>query len=291
MRQYRDRQNAGKSVGDRIADFVDRHMCGVFITPAFLVTILLLAYPICISVYYSFTNKSLLGKAVKFVGFNNYVSVLQNPEFYHALWNTLVYTVISLSLQLFFGFIVALSLHKINRFKGMFRTLVLIPWIVNAKLLHWNLIAQPIQFLANPKIAMLTVSLINVWFGVPLFAINILASLQTISRDLYEAAQIDGASPFQRFRFITLPFVRVVVGLLIILRTIWIFNSFDLIFLLTGGGPGTSTETVPIFAYRMGWTLYSLGRSSAVTILLLLFLTAACLIYFKILDHWEEEVA
>ncbi len=116
------------------------------------------------------------------------------------------------------------------------RTLVLIPWafpmiivtftwsyllndlygIVNAKLLHWNLIAQPIQFLANPKIAMLTVSLINVWFGVPLFAINILASLQTISRDLYEAAQIDGASPFQRFRFITLPFVRVVVGLLII---------------------------------------------------------------------------
>lgn len=311
MRQYRDRQNAGKSVGDRIADFVDRHMCGVFITPAFLVTILLLAYPICISVYYSFTNKSLLGKAVKFVGFNNYVSVLQNPEFYHALWNTLVYTVISLSLQLFFGFIVALSLHKINRFKGMFRTLVLIPWafpmiivtftwsyllndlygIVNAKLLHWNLIAQPIQFLANPKIAMLTVSLINVWFGVPLLAINILASLQTISRDLYEAAQIDGASPFQRFRFITLPFVRVVVGLLIILRTIWIFNSFDLIFLLTGGGPGTSTETVPIFAYRMGWTLYSLGRSSAVTILLLLFLTAACLIYFKILDHWEEEVA
>ena len=188
MRQYRDRQNAGKSVGDRIADFVDRHMCGVFITPAFLVTILLLAYPICISVYYSFTNKSLLGKAVKFVGFNNYVSVLQNPEFYHALWNTIVYTVISLSLQLFFGFIVALSLHKINRFKGMFRTLVLIPWafpmiivtftwsyllndlygIVNAKLLHWNLIAQPIQFLANPKIAMLTVSLINVWFGVPL---------------------------------------------------------------------------------------------------------------------------
>ena len=311
MRQYRDRQNAGKSVGDRIADFVDRHMCGGFITPAFLVTILLLAYPICISVYYSFTNKSLLGKAVKFVGFNNYVSVLQNPEFYHALWNTLVYTVISLSLQLFFGFIVALSLHKINRLKGMFRTLVLIPWafpmiivtftwsyllndlygIVNAKLLHWNLIAQPIQFLANPKIAMLTVSLINVWFGVPLFAINILASLQTISRDLYEAAQIDGASPFQRFRFITLPFVRVVVGLLIILRTIWIFNSFDLIFLLTGGGPGTSTETVPIFAYRMGWTLYSLGRSSAVTILLLLFLTAACLIYFKILDHWEEEVA
>ncbi|MDO5550475.1 MAG: sugar ABC transporter permease, partial [Lachnospiraceae bacterium] len=236
--------------------------------------------------------------------------VLSNPEFYQALWNTIVYTVISLSLQLVLGFAVALSLNRIERLKGMFRTLVLIPWafpmiivtftwsyllndlygIVNAKLIQWGLIAQPIQFLADPKLAMITVSLINVWFGVPLFAVNILASLQTISRDLYEAAQIDGASGLQRFRFITLPFVRVVAGLLIILRTIWIFNSFDLIFLLTGGGPGTSTVTVPIFAYRMGWTLYSLGRSSAVTILLLLFLTAACLIYFKILDHWEREV-
>lgn len=293
-----------------IRKFVNRHMCGVFIAPAFLVTILLLAYPIGISIFYSFTNKNLLGKAVTFVGFRNYQAVLSNPEFYQALWNTIVYTVISLSLQLVLGFAVALSLNRIERLKGMFRTLILIPWafpmiivtftwsyllndlygIVNAKLIQWGLIAQPIQFLADPKLAMITVSLINVWFGVPLFAVNILASLQTISRDLYEAAQIDGASGLQRFRFITLPFVRVVAGLLIILRTIWIFNSFDLIFLLTGGGPGTSTVTVPIFAYRMGWTLYSLGRSSAVTILLLLFLMAACLIYFKILDHWEREV-
>lgn len=291
--------------------FVNRHMCGTFIAPAFLVTILLLAYPICISVFYSFTNKSLLGKALKFVGLANYRSVLSNPEFYQALWNTVVYTVISLSLQLLLGFIVALSLNRITRFQGLFRTLVLIPWafpmiivtftwsyllndlygIVNGKLLRWNLIAQPIQFLADPRFAMLTVSLVNVWFGAPLFAVNILASLQTIPKDLYEAAQIDGAGAWYQFRFITLPFVRVVAGLLIILRTIWIFNSFDLIFLMTGGGPGTATVTVPIFAYRMGWTLYSLGRSSAVTILLLLFLAGACFLYFRILDRWEKEVS
>lgn len=293
-----------------IRKFVNRHMCAVFIAPAFLVTILLLAYPICISIFYSFTNKNLLGKTVRFVGFRNYQAVLSNPEFYQALWNTIVYTVISLSLQLILGFVVALALNRIERLKGIFRTLILIPWafpmiivtftwsyllndlygIVNAKLIQWGLIAQPIQFLADPRLAMATVSFINVWFGVPLFAVNILASLQTISRDLYEAAQIDGANAFQQFRFITLPFVRVVAGLLIILRTIWIFNSFDLIFLLTGGGPGTATVTVPIFAYRMGWTLYSLGRSSAVTILLLLFLLTACLLYFRILDRWEKEV-
>lgn len=295
---------------NRLIRFADRHMEPIFITPAFIVTLVLLAGPICMSVFYSFTNKSLLGKPLKFVGLSNYASVLQNPEFYVSLFNTVVYTAISLSLQLLFGFVIALALNRIKRFQGFFRTLCLIPWafpmiivaftwsymlndiygIVNGALLSWGWISQPIQFLANPKLVMLTVSLINVWFGVPLFAINILASLQTIPTELYEAAEIDGATGWQKLRFITLPFVRVVVGLLIILRTIWIFNSFDLIFLLTGGGPNISTQTVSIFAYRMGWTLYSLGRSSAVTILLLIILSIACLFYFKVLDRWESEV-
>ena len=309
----KEKLHAEKKAGGlrgRMIAFADRHMEPIFIAPAMVVTIVLLAWPICMSIYYSFTNKSLLGKPVEFVGLSNYVSVLQNSEFYISLWNTVVYTVLSLSLQLLFGFIVALALNRITRFKGLFRTLCLSPWafpmiivsftwsyllndiygIVNGKLLAWGIVSQPIQFLADPKLAMITVSLINVWFGVPLFAINILASLQTIPKELYEAAEMDGATVWQRFRFITLPFVRVVVGLLIILRTIWIFNSFDLIFLLTGGGPGVSTQTMPIFAYRMGWTLYSLGRSSAVTILLLIILAVACTIYFKVLDHWESEV-
>lgn len=309
----KEKLHAEKKAGGlrgRMIAFADRHMEPIFIAPAMVLTIVLLAWPICMSIYYSFTNKSLLGKPVEFVGLSNYVSVLQNSEFYISLWNTVVYTVLSLSLQLLFGFIVALALNRITRFKGLFRTLCLIPWafpmiivsftwsyllndiygIVNGKLLAWGIVSQPIQFLADPKLAMITVSLINVWFGVPLFAINILASLQTIPKELYEAAEMDGATVWQRFRFITLPFVRVVVGLLIILRTIWIFNSFDLIFLLTGGGPGVSTQTMPIFAYRMGWTLYSLGRSSAVTILLLIILAVACTIYFKVLDHWESEV-
>ena len=309
----KEKLHAEKKAGGlrgRMIAFADRHMEPIFIAPAMVVTIVLLAWPICMSIYYSFTNKSLLGKPVEFVGLSNYVSVLQNSEFYISLWNTVVYTVLSLSLQLLFGFIVALALNRITRFKGLFRTLCLIPWafpmiivsftwsyllndiygIVNGKLLAWGIVSQPIQFLADPKLAMITVSLINVWFGVPLFAINILASLQTSPKELYEAAEMDGATVWQRFRFITLPFVRVVVGLLIILRTIWIFNSFDLIFLLTGGGPGVSTQTMPIFAYRMGWTLYSLGRSSAVTILLLIILAVACTIYFKVLDHWESEV-
>ena len=110
-------------------------------------------------------------------------------------------------------------------------------------------------------------------------------------RDQYEAAQIDGASGWQSFVHITLPHIRVVVGLLVVLRTIWVFNNFDTIYLITGGGPADLTATVPIYAYNVGWGLKQLGVSSAVTVLLLIFLLAVCMVYFKILDKWEKEGA
>ena len=110
-------------------------------------------------------------------------------------------------------------------------------------------------------------------------------------KDQYEAAQLDGASPWQSFVHITLPHIRVVVGLLVVLRTIWVFNNFDTIYLITGGGPANLTQTVPIYAYNVGWGLKQLGRSSAVTVVLLIFLLIVCMFYFKILDKWEKEGA
>ena len=109
--------------------------------------------------------------------------------------------------------------------------------------------------------------------------------------DQYEAAQLDGASPWQSFVHITLPHIRVVVGLLMVLRTIWVFNNFDTIYLITGGGPAGLTQTVPIYAYNVGWGLKQLGRSSAVTVVLLVFLLLVCMLYFKLLDKWEKEGA
>ena len=109
------------------------------------------------------------------------------------------------------------------------------------------------------------------------------------TKDQYEAAQIDGANTFQSFWHITVPHIRTVVGLLVVLRTIWIFNSFDIIYLITGGGPANKTLTVPIYAYNIGWGLKQLGRSSAVTVLLLLFLLIVCAQYFRLLNKWEEE--
>lgn len=121
--------------------------------------------------------------------------------------------------------------------------------------------------------------------------VNVLSALQTVPKDQYEAAQLDGASPWQSFVHITLPHIRVVVGLLVVLRTIWVFNNFDTIYLITGRRPANLTQTVPIYAYNVGWGLKQLGRSSAVTVLLLIFLLIVCMFYFKILDKWEKEGA
>ena len=281
----------------------------VFVLPAMLIVFLLLVYPIISSVYFSFTSKNLIRPYYKWIWFDNFKFVLTNPEFYHAFLTSIKWTVLSITGQLLVGFIAALSLNRIPKFSGFYRTLLIIPWafpaIVIAFSWKWilndvygfipNLLTQlhitkeNINFLADPKTAFWIVLFINIWFGAPLFMVNILAALKTIPREQYEAAIVDGASSFQVFRYITIRHIRGVIGLLVVLRTIWVFNNFDLLYLLTGGGPSDLTTTLPIYAYKTGWNLKRLGTASAVTILLLLFLMAVCFGYFKLLNKWERE--
>ena len=281
----------------------------VFVLPAMLIVFLLLIYPIFSSIYFSFTSKNLIRPYYKWIWFDNFKFVLTNPEFYRAFLNSIKWTILSITGQLLVGFIAALSLNKIPKFSGFYRTLLIIPWafpaIVIAFSWKWilndvygfipNLLTQlhitkeNINFLADPKTAFWIVLFINIWFGAPLFMVNILAALKTIPREQYEAAIVDGASSFQVFRYITIRHIRGVIGLLVVLRTIWVFNNFDLLYLLTGGGPSDLTTTLPIYAYKTGWNLKRLGTASAVTILLLLFLMAVCFGYFKLLNKWERE--
>ena len=281
----------------------------VFVLPAMLIVFLLLVYPIISSVYFSFTSKNLIRPYYKWIWFDNFKFVLTNPEFYHAFLTSIKWTVLSITGQLLVGFIAALSLNRIPKFSGFYRTLLIIPWafpaIVIAFSWKWilndvygfipNLLTQlhitkeNINFLADPKTAFWIVLFINIWFGAPLFMVNILAALKNIPREQYEAAIVDGASSFQVFRYITIRHIRGVIGLLVVLRTIWVFNNFDLLYLLTGGGPSDLTTTLPIYAYKTGWNLKRLGTASAVTILLLLFLMAVCFGYFKLLNRWERE--
>ena len=255
-----------------------------FILPALLVVGLLLLYPVVSSIFYSFTSKHLIKPGYDFVFFDNYIKILTDKDFWMSFLTSVRWT---------------------------YRTLLIIPWafpsIVIA--LSWKWILNGVsgflpnflvkiglcqsapQFFSSGGLVFPTLVFINIWFGAPLIMVNVLSALQTVPKDQYEAAQLDGASPWQSFVHITLPHIRVVVGLLVVLRTIWVFNNFDTIYLITGGGPANLTQTVPIYAYNVGWGLKQLGRSSAVTVLLLIFLLIVCMFYFKILDKWEKEGA
>lgn len=281
----------------------------VFVLPALIVVTVLLIYPIFSSVFYSMTTKHLIKPSYEFVGLANYIDVLSDANFYRAFFHSIVWTVASLIGQIFVGFTAALAINRVKHAKGIYKTLLIIPWafpsIVIALSWKWilngvsgfipNLLVQlgicdqlP-QFLSEGNIVFLTLIMINIWFGAPMIMVNVLSALQTIPQDQYEAAQIDGASHLQQFIHITVPHIKVVVGLLVVLRTIWVFNNFDIIYLITGGGPADLTTTVPIYAYQMGWGTKLLGKSSAVTVLLLLFLLLICIFYFWIIAKWEKE--
>ena len=281
----------------------------LFVLPAVIVVAALFIYPIFSSLFYSMTTKNLIRPKYNFVGLKNYLDILSDPKFWAAFLNSLKWTVFSLLGQILVGFTAALALNRVNLFKGMYKTLLIIPWafpsiviafswtwilngvygILPNLLVKWNICESAPQFLTEKNLAFIVLVLINIWFGAPMIMVNVLSALQTVPQDQYEAAKIDGASTFQSFKHITLPHIKLVMGLLVVLRTVWIFNNFDLIYLITGGGPAGSTQTVPLYAYEMGWGTKLLGKSSAVTVLLFIFLMSVCIIYFTIMNCWERE--
>ena len=281
----------------------------IFVLPAVIIVGLLFVYPFFSSIFYSFTNKNLIMPNYRFVGLDNYKAVLSDPNFFSAFFNSIKWTVLSLAGQVIIGFILALALHRVRRFKKLYRTLLIVPWafptIVIAFSWQWilngvcgylpkiivklGLMEHAPAFLTDSTWAFICLVFINIWFGAPMIMVNVLSALQTVPQEQFEAAKIDGATSWQVFRHITFPHIKVVVGLLVVLRTVWIFNNFDIIYLITGGGPSNATMTLPIFAYNLGWGTKLLGRASAVTVLLFIFLLTVCFIYFSVISKWEKE--
>ena len=283
----------------------------IFVAPAMAVVICLLIYPLLSTIVYSFTNKTMIKDTFKFVGLKNYITILKDPDFYNSFGNTLKWTLGSVAGQVLVGFTGALCLNQVkNRIaKSAFRIMCIIPWafpaIATAMVWKWilngiygflptmlvnlGITDEMLQFFSEKNLVMPTLMFINIWFGAPLILVNVYAALQTIPRDQYEAAQIDGANKWQSFRHITVPHIRTVVGLLIVLRTVWVFNNFDIIYMITGGGPAGASSTMPIYIYDTGWTGRMVGKASAASILLLIFLIILTVLYFKIINRWEKE--
>ncbi len=244
----------------------------------------LMIVPLIWTAWLSFQEKTVGGEAI-FIGFGNYIDVLKKGDFFDGLWKSLYFTVPSIFFKLLLGLAAALVLNRPFRGRNIIRTWLFIPWTIPrfavAIMFIWffrrggGLDLMLYQFGVNPpfwlgpKMVMPTMIFVNVWKGFPFFMVGILAGLQSIPREIYEAAAIDGANKVQIFWRITLPLLKNVVLILVILSTIWTFSEFDVIYLMTQGGPGTASETLPILTYVRAFRLYDMGEAAAISVLTL----------------------
>lgn len=279
------------------------------ILPTILLLAFLYGYPIILIIWQSFNKVNLLNSSMEFIGLANYKAVFKDPIFYKTIYITVRYTVITVFLKVSLGFLFAYLLHKEMFFKKGFRFLLLIPWAIpqvavatswswilngdygylNYILMKLQLISKPIWFLSSPKLAFYAASFVDTWMGIPMMCMMFLAGLEAIPNSLYEAAKMDGASRFKQFKDITLPGIKKVSTTILILVTIWTFNSFNVIFVLTGGGPMRATETMIIKVYNEAFSRFNLGMAATLSVITMVILSIMTFVYLKGLDFYDEE--
>jgi multiple sugar transport system permease protein len=260
----------------------------ILLSPTLLLFALLIFYPMAQAVMLSLDKVSTLTLRAQYVGLANFEALLADPAFKTTFLNTLIWTAGAVILQLLIGVGAALLLNGRLVARSAARGLILFPYLlptavavlvwrwlfndlyglVNYALISIGLISTPLPFLSQAPNAMITVILVGTWKFFPFVVIAVLARLQSIPQSLYEAARVDGAGSWSLFRDITLPQLAGVLSVVILLRSIWDFKEFDLIYLMTGGGPGISTQTLPILVYRQAFQLLNFGRGAAVAVLM-----------------------
>jgi multiple sugar transport system permease protein len=263
--------------------------------PAVLVLLLVYAYPIFRAFFQSFTTENLsTNLEPAFTGFSNYTRMAQDGRFWSSLWNTTIFTFFSMLFELLLGLGIALTLNQAFRGRGWVRTIAILPWALPTALIAlawrwifndefgvWNdmltrigLISDPVSWLGDPNWAMVAVIAADVWKTTSFVAILLLAGLQSIPEDLYEAHQIDGATPLQSFRQITLPLIMPQILIAMLFRFAQAFGIFDLIQVMTGGGPGGATEMVSLYIYATVMRYLDFGYGAALVVVTFLILIA-----------------
>ena len=280
-----------------------------FMLPTAIFLILFLAYPLGLGVWLSFTD-ARLGRGGGFVGLENYDFLRDDPVFWLSVFNTLLYTVVASIIKFAIGLYLALLLNERLPFKAIIRAVVLIPFIVPTVLsaiafwwlydpqfsiLSWSLkkmgwITTNIDFLGDVWNARWSVIFANIWRGVPFVAITLLAGLQTVSPSLYEAATIDGASTWQRFRYITYPLLTPIIAVVMTFSVLFTFTDFQLIWVMTRGGPVNATHLMATFSYQRAIMSGYLGEGAAISTAMIPFLLAAIMVSWFGLQRrkWQQ---
>lgn len=293
---------------DRILN--NRNALGLlFMLPAATLLLVFLTYPLGLGVWLGFTDTKI-GRGGEFIGLENYVFLFGDSVARLSLFNTLFYTIVASILKFLLGLWLALLLNKHLPFKSFFRAVILLPWIVPTALsaiafwwiydsqfsvISWvltrlGLIDEYINFLGDPWAARLSTIAANVWRGIPFVAISLLAGLQTISPSLYEAAAIDGATPWQQFRNITLPMLTPIIAVVMTFSVLFTFTDFQLIYVLTRGGPLNATHLMATLSFQRAISGGALGEGAALAISMVPFLLAAILFsYFGLQRRaWQQ---
>jgi multiple sugar transport system permease protein len=281
----------------------ERWLAAALLLPTVILLGLFIAYPFAQGVWLSVTD-ARVGIPGHFVGLANFTALLNDSIFRVAVWNTFVYTAVATVFKLALGLWLALLLNRHFRGKAFTRAFILLPFIIptvlstfawkwmfdptfsviNWTLFQFGLIHSRINWLGDPNLALISVIIVNVWRGVPFFAISLLAGLQTINPELQEAAAIDGARPWQRFWHVTWPLLLPVTMVVVLFSVIQTFADFQLVYVLTGGGPANATQLFATYAYQIGVGTGLLSEGAAISLAMfpfLLFVVVVQLLYIR----------
>ena len=274
-----------------------------YLLPTIILMMILLVIPIVMVIDYSLYDNVIANKNPVFVGLSNYAAVLKDSAFWTAVGHTLFFVIVSIVAHMIIGMVFALILNTrylSTRTKGIFRAIYALPWMFTASVIAitWRMLLDPngvlnyfivlfhispekVTFLASRDIALQSVTLINIWSGYPFYMISILAGLQGISPDLYEAAALAGADAVHSFTGVTIPQLRPILISLIMLDFVWTLQQFALIWMTTGGGPVNATETVSTWIYKQGFTKFQYSMASTGAVILLIVCTIVGIFYVR----------
>jgi multiple sugar transport system permease protein len=274
-----------------------------YVTPATLLFCLLMLFPMVMVVRYSLMDGAIVKKDAAFAGLQNYRAVFADPVFWESVANTLYFTVMSVIFHLLIGLAFALLLNspRVNPIlRSILRVLFILPWLFTAVIIAiiWRLLLDPngvinsvlmtlhivgfkVEWFSSPRTALHAVTFVNIWAGYPLYMVSLLAGLQGIPKDLYEAAGIDGANEIEKFWYITIPQLMPIIVSIALLDFIWTMQVFPLVWMTTGGGPIHATEMLSTYTYKLAFREYDFSLASASAILILLLSMSVTYFYIK----------
>lgn len=287
----------------------ERHKGLLLIVPTLVIMAAFTVYPLLDGIRMAFTNSHILRGTNDFVGLDNYIRLLSDEVFWLSLYHSILLTTVVVILQLVFGLILAWAMSQEVRGIALFKSVIMASWVipVAATVTMFKFMAQPDigliniifqsigleelnrYWLGDPDVALPFIMMLHLWRNVPFYAVAFLAAMQAIPRSYYEAAEIDGANGWQRFRHITLPGIRAMIVVMVTIHVLWTFNNFDFVFLATGGGPVNATDVLPVYVYRQSWNSYTIGYAASIGTVMLVLLMIYFVIYTRILEPEGSE--